>query len=408
MTRRHLALCAVLVAALLAGSGLARAEEISNVSCTATCHGKETTALSESVHASALSCVDCHGGDPTALRDKEGSHAVDAGFIGTPPREAIPELCGSCHGDPIRMHAFALRADQLIQYRVSGHGRALFERGNTQAAVCTDCHGAHGTLAAADPRAPTAKANLPATCGRCHADEAVMQGTGHDTDIVERYEQSVHGLALLGDGVRGAPSCADCHGSHGAAPPGVGEVVEVCGRCHVNEKQYYQQSPHAGAPDMGCVTCHSAHAVSKAGPDLYIGDEPGHCDACHEPGDEASRFAAIVAEGRKRLADGLQETQDLIDYGKSRGLWFEHEAVYRRESERTLVAVRSLTHALDAAAITKHFEDGKAQQDSTREEIENRGNALRDRKIILSVLVLLLLLMAGLLALKLRVIRRLS
>jgi hypothetical protein len=408
VTRRRWALCAVLATALLAGGRRARAEEIANVSCTASCHGQETKALHESIHASALSCVDCHGGDPTAFRDKEASHAATSGFLGTPPREDIPALCDSCHGDPLRMHAFALRADQMIQYRISGHGRALFERGNTHAAVCSDCHGAHGILAATDPRAPTAKVNLPETCGRCHADEAVMQGTGHDTSIVARFEQSVHGRALHGDGARGAPSCADCHGSHGASPPGVGEVVEVCGRCHVNEKAYYQQSAHTGVPEMGCVTCHSAHDVERASPDLYVGDAPGHCGQCHEPGDEASAFAAIVREGRQRLTDGLRDTQDLIDHGKSRGLWFEQEAVYRRESERTLVAVRSLTHALDTDAVTKHFEDGLAQQESTREDIENRGNKLRDRKIILSVLVLVLLLMAGLLGLKLRAIRRLS
>lgn len=398
----------LIAAALIAGGGFARAEEVPAASCTTNCHGLETKALHESVHATVLSCVDCHGGDPSALRDKDGSHAVDAGFLGTPPRESIPELCGSCHGDPVRMHAFALRADQLIQYRISGHGRALYERGNVRAAVCSDCHGAHGILPASDPRAPTAKANLPATCGRCHADEALMQASGLSSDTVERYVGSVHGRALLEEGVRGAPSCADCHGSHGAAPPGVGEVVEVCGRCHVNERDAYRRSPHFTSGDMGCATCHGTHAVAAPGPHLYEGDAPGHCGQCHREGDEAEAFAAVVAAGRKQLSDGLEETQRLIEDGKARGLWFEHEAVYRRESERTLVSVRSLTHALDAAAVTKHFDDGLAQQESTREEIEKRGAALRDRKILLSILVLLLLLMAGLLALKLRAIRRLS
>lgn len=408
MTCRRVLVAAALAVMLFALGGPARAEEFSEISCTANCHGKEAKSLRDSVHFGALSCIDCHGGDPTALRDKDGSHAADAGFRGSLAREEIPSLCGDCHADPVRMHAFALRADQLILYRASGHGRALFERGNEKAAVCTDCHGAHGILPASDPRASTAKANLPATCGACHADPELMQASGLATDVVQQYAEGVHGRALLEEEVRGAPSCADCHGSHGAAPPGVGEVVDVCGRCHPLEKEYYQTSAHFSVPEMGCATCHGTHAIRAPGPELYAGDGPGRCGECHDDGGEAQVFADDVARGRERLVEGLAETQRLIDEGKSKGLWFEQEAVYRRESKRVLVEVLTLTHSLDAAAIAERYEKGVGRQEDTREKIAKKMSALRDRKIILSALVFLLLLLAGLLTLKLRAIRRLS
>jgi len=397
-------LLALLLALGLAAAPTARAEEIS---CTTACHTAEGKSLRESVHASVMGCIDCHGGNPAAVGDKAAAHATGAGFKGKLAREDVPELCASCHSDPVRMHAYALPADQLIQYRTSVHGRALYERGETRIAVCSDCHGAHRILSATDPSAPTAPANQPQTCGRCHADAELMSAFKLSADTVSLFVEGVHGHALLVDRIRGAPSCTDCHGSHGAIPPGVGEIEEVCGRCHPNEKRQYQKSAHF-RHDLTCTACHAAHDVRRATEAMYEGDEPGHCGSCHDKDEAARDFARTVADGRKELEDAVAETQRIIDHGKASGLWFKHEDVYRRESERTLVSVRSLTHALDEDLIVKHFSDGLAKQERTREEVEKLGSALRDRRILLSVLVLLLIMMTALLAMKLRAIRRLS
>ena len=62
-----------------------------------------------------------------------------------------------------------------------------------------------------------------------------------------------------------APTCNDCHGNHGAAPPGVSSVVNVCGQCHAVNAELFNKSGHSkifgqmGIP--GCATCHSNHAI---------------------------------------------------------------------------------------------------------------------------------------------------
>jgi hypothetical protein len=412
--------------ALLACLGAALAGDPPAVSCVTHCHGAERVEHEASIHAEALACVDCHGGDPTAQRDKEKSHDAAKGFVGRPARAHVPELCGTCHSDPLRMHAYGLPTDPLAQYRTSNHGKALFGKGDTQVAVCTDCHGVHGILPAEDPRAPTARANQPATCGRCHADAQRMAPYGLPSDGVARFVGSVHGRALLVERSRGAPACADCHGSHGAAPPGVRDVVQVCGQCHAHTAEQYRKGPHFRAEEMGCVACHeekkgvpafagqqctachSTHGIAAVGREMFVGDSVGHCGHCHRQAGGARDAAHALLDSTRRLEETMDRTRARLREAKGKGLVLEHEEIDLRESERALVLVEPLSHSLDLAMIGKHVEDGLKRQDRTLENIGKQERKLRDRRILLSGLTGLLLLLATLCALKLQAVRRLS
>ncbi len=412
----------------LAGLGVAAAptwaEEV-RVSCVTHCHGEESRAFEESVHAKTLGCTDCHGGDPTAQRDKEASHSAAANFRGRVPREAIPDLCSSCHADPVRMHRHGLPTDQRAHYERSAHGRAVLERGDVKAAVCTDCHGSHAIRRANDPLSPSAAANQPATCGACHSDAEAMAPYGLATDVVERFVASVHGEALLRNRTRGAPTCSSCHGAHAASPPGVADIVDVCSHCHASTADHYRTSPHFQSEDMscracheeegtefrrsGCAACHGAHDIASADLDLYAGDAPGHCDHCHRDGDAAvDRVRDAILSGRAAVKQGMEDTQALIEQGKARGLFLENEKLYVRESALTLVSYRPLAHGLDADALENHLDLGLRRQDRTREMLEKKSAVSRDRRIVILAFSFILLLFAALLWVKLQAIRRLS
>ena len=60
-----------------------------------------------------------------------------------------------------------------------------------------------------------------------------MAPYGIPTNQFEEYRSSVHWEALAKRGDLSAPSCASCHGNHGAKPPQVESVSAVCGTCHV-------------------------------------------------------------------------------------------------------------------------------------------------------------------------------
>ncbi|MHC5211103.1 MAG: hypothetical protein ACYTG2_10330 [Planctomycetota bacterium] len=418
-----LTLVVTVALSVLSAAGAARAQDPDASSCATNCHTREATSYALSVHADVLGCVDCHGGDPSALRDKEASHSPAAGFRGTPDRTAVPEQCGECHADPGAMFATTLPTDQLARYRTSAHGRAVLERGDTQAAVCTDCHTAHAVAPISDPNAPTSRTNLPGTCARCHADAEHMQPYGLPTDIVAEFEQSVHGQALLVDRLRGAPTCTDCHSSHGIAPPGVDSTVQVCSHCHATTGEWYLQSPHAGSAAMSCTechpdepgferadcsACHGAHAIAEPGAWMFSGDEPGHCGHCHREPDASADLAAAILGGTQRLEQAMHETGAQLVEAKQHGLFIDNERIHERESARVLVSLQPLAHSLDTAAIERLVQDGVRRQDRTLEALERQRIALRDRRLLAGGVAFVLLMLTGLLAVKLDAVRKLS
>ena len=83
-------------------------------------------------------------------------------------------------------------------------------------------------------------------------------GSPLPTDQRAKYEKSVHHAAMAEKNDLSAPTCNDCHGNHGAAPPGVGAVTNVCGTCHSVFATRFALSTHAQIFDRGCVECHSS------------------------------------------------------------------------------------------------------------------------------------------------------
>ena len=111
---------------------------------------------------------------------------------------------------------FGIPTDQYARYQTSEHGIRL-AKGDDRVAVCTDCHGVHRILAPTEPTSPVAPANIPATCGHCHSNKALMDEYKLPSNQEAQYRSSVHGIALFVEERRDAPTCATCHGVHGAA-----------------------------------------------------------------------------------------------------------------------------------------------------------------------------------------------
>ena len=276
----------------------ARAEEACGI-----CHPNVKTEYRESIHAKVLGCTACHGGDPAA-EEMEAAHATAKGYIGTPSRKDIPGLCAKCHADPNRMKAFGLATDQYAQYQTSGHGMRLAQ-GDSRTAVCTDCHGTHRILSRQEPTSPISRRNIPATCGRCHSDRALMTEYQLPADQVEKFRNSVHGVALFDEEHPGAPTCATCHGAHGAVAPQAGSINSVCGHCHARTRGYFNESPHRKAADDGkmseCISCHGYHDTVH--PDRTLFDTA--CPSCHAA--DSPPFA--IAQKLKTL---LSQTEDAV------------------------------------------------------------------------------------------------
>ena len=227
-------------------------------------------AFKASMHGAMFQCVDCHS-------DVKSS-----------PHEATPAhiSCSSCH------------ADQQAAYDRSLHASAR-KAGDEKAAQCVDCHGSpHELLPASDPKSKVNHANVAATCGGCHGQKFVMQGSGQTNQPFISYEESVHGRAVAA-GSEKAAVCTDCHGAHEILQAGDPKssifkfnVPMTCAKCHSDVQKEFAQSIHGQALARGnwqapvCTDCHGIHSIKRhSDPNSSVSAEnlaKTTCARCHE------------------------------------------------------------------------------------------------------------------------------
>lgn len=280
------------------------AQDISNDSCLF-CHqeegrttqiGGQTLALTingaqfeASVHAEeGIACVDCHS-NITTFPHPEVTAASPRDFS----LEMYPS-CQQCHAEQ-----YQLTLDSV-------HQRAL-AAGNTNAAVCTDCHNPHTQTRLTDKTTGNlllgAKLMVPQTCAKCH------------NAIYETYRTSVHGAALLeGGGATNVPTCIDCHGVHNISDPTSNtfrnSTPGLCAECHTNTtlmqqyglstnvldtyvadfhgttvKMFEETYPDQPTNKPVCTDCHGIHDIMHVDdPNMGIALKSnllGKCQQCH-------------------------------------------------------------------------------------------------------------------------------
>ncbi len=358
-----------------------------------------------------ISCVECHGGDPTSM-DPEQSMSEAAGYIGTPDPAEIPQLCAECHSDANYMNQYdpGLPVDQLAKYRTSRHGQLLLEEGDTKVAECVSCHGAHGILPVDDPRARVYPLNVPDMCNECHGDEEYMAEYDILIDQFQEYKSSVHGIAVLENQDLGAPACNDCHGNHGATPPGVTSISRVCGICHANNQRLFQGSVHEPVFDMmglpECETCHGNHEVQPPTDDMIgVGDRSA-CMNCHAEGDAGYAMAKQMANAIDSLRTSYDTAQGAIQQAAERNMNVEDLRFTLRSVRQDLIQTRTLIHSFDTTQVNEHARTGL----STARDVIRQANELVDeyyfRMTGFGIFTLIITLIAILLYLKIRQIER--
>ncbi len=261
------------------------------VSC-ANCHREQQAAYDRSLHAQSIqgkqpaaTCTDCHGSPHELLPSSDPKSRTN--------HANIPATCGSCHSVKFVMEATGRTTQPFVSYRESVHGQAV-AKGVEKAAVCTDCHGAHDILTAADPKAPIFKFNVPHTCGKCHG------------PVEREFEQSIHGQAVA-RGDWQAPICTDCHGIHSIKshkdPASQTSTQNLaCAHCHEgvqltqefgfegNRVTTYLASYHGLASRRGstvvanCASCHGVHNIlpsSDPRSSVHPANLVKTCGQCH-------------------------------------------------------------------------------------------------------------------------------
>lgn len=197
---------------------------------------------------------------------------------------AVPDSdCLDCHSDPDLVsesgRSMVIRTTELSQSVHDGF-------------ACVDCHTSIEEIPHDDGGLPKVE------CQICHE------------DAQEAFVTSAHGKALA-RGATDAPSCVDCHGTHGILGVDNPEsavhhhnLAFTCARCHANPKvvqehdfsvrapvDAYWQSTHFKKLSNGesekapnCADCHGSHDL-KASSDpestIYWRNIPQTCGKCH-------------------------------------------------------------------------------------------------------------------------------
>ncbi len=241
-------------------------------------------------------CLACHGNPDLKYEFPSGevwSLGVDEGTFTASVHGREGLACTACHMNmtgyphaPLTVNS--IRLYQLEQYQVcaqchdevyrksldSMHAQEL-AAGNWQAAICTDCHGAHDTTPPNQPRS-----KIPRTCSKCHA------------GIYNEYLDSVHGHALTDEGNVDVPTCIDCHGVHNQEDPRTTQFrlnsPELCATCHADKALmgkydistnvfdtyvadfhgttvtlFERQSPDLPTNKPVCYDCHGVHNMRR-------------------------------------------------------------------------------------------------------------------------------------------------
>ena len=365
-------------------------------------------------------CVDCHGGSPTsaekaAAHDASGRVAAMA-FRGKPTGQAVIATCTRCHSDAELMRSFApkQRVDQGTEYAASVHGKQL-AAGDTRVATCASCHGAHGIRLVSDAKSPVFPTNVASTCAACHADQKRMDGyklpdgSPLPTHQFADYQKSVHYAALTRGNDLSAPTCNDCHGNHGAAPPNVGAVANVCGTCHAVFAQKFATSVHQSIFDKGCVECHSNHAVAKPSDQMLSAAAPGACQPCHNGDDKTDRGATAATGMRgeiERLKHAIEESGGRMAHLKNAGIEVSDQQLALREAGTKLTLARTEMHAFDPTRVTPILDDGLKMVSAVDRASERGSMELRFRRRGLFMSLGTILIFVVTLALKVRQIDR--
>jgi hypothetical protein len=241
-----------------------------------------------SIHGQmGYACVQCHA--------RVGDYPHPA-FSAPDSREVTLQLNDVCQ----RCHAYQA---ELAQDSV--HADAL-KRGMRQAAVCSDCHSAHTVRRLTDPEThkllPDARVWIPQTCERCHS------------AIYDKYKESVHGSALIGEGNPDVPTCIDCHGVHNIEDPTTIafrlKSPSICAKCHTDAKVvgkyglstdvlstyvadfhgttyvlFKAETPNAQFNTPVCYDCHGIHDIVRTNdPEhglLIRANLLARCQECH-------------------------------------------------------------------------------------------------------------------------------
>jgi predicted CXXCH cytochrome family protein len=273
-------------------------------------------------------------------------------------------------------------------------------------------------LAVKNVNSPVYPTRVAETCARCHADEKVMAGRtyndrplGHDQ--YQQWRQSVHGRALLEKGDLSAPACNDCHGNHGAMPPGVDSVANACGTCHGKVANLFAETrmkhkfEQVGLP--GCATCHGSHLIAHPRDELLGMESSTFCFNCHNP--ENPKYGATLAGAETaramrarldQLKREIETAEGMVGEAEQLGMEVRSPRFDLRQAFDALTNARTQVHSFKPGPMEAAIDEGLKVTSDVKRGAERALREHTYRRLWLAASLVPLLIVVGLLVLYIR------
>ena len=318
------------------------------------CHSAEESRFMASDHGVALAagvrgaptCIDCHDEHNVRKPSDAAAHTNHA---------QVAAMCLRCHLDnPDVRNRVGPSARFISSYENSVHAHAV-KSGDSTAATCTDCHGSHDMRKGSNPLSGVARANIAATCGRCH--QAVLA----------EYRESIHGTKFAA-GVTASAVCTDCHGEHNilapsdsASPVAARNLsAQVCSPCHASVRltrkfglasdrfqsfadSYHGLAGRAGSVEVAnCASCHGVHDIKPSSDStsrIAKNNIAATCGRCHPGANEnfaRGEVHVIATSGSERVLYLVSTGYILLIAVVIGGMFLHNLLDFLRKSGRTL------------------------------------------------------------------------
>ena len=182
------------------------------------------------------------------------------------------------------------------------------------------------------------------------------------TDQLEKYKKSVHWKLMSVKGDLSAPTCNDCHGNHGASPPGISWVGNVCGQCHVVNTELFNKSRHAkvfvqmGIP--GCASCHDNHQIFETSDEMLGLGEKAVCTKCHTAEDRGGKSAAAMRTMIDSLRGEHDKAHGILLKAAHAGMEVSQAQFELNDAKTALIKSRAAIHAFSVVAVKQEIDSG--------------------------------------------------
>lgn len=210
--------------------------------------------------------------------------------------EVSPSKVRACETIKSKVDCSSCHIEVGNDFQQSIHGIYL-ARNDPNAPTCIECHGTHSVLGKKESNSPIFPLNVPKLCAKCHQEgqKAAVRYTGSEHQVIENYQESIHGKGLLKSGLVVTAMCTDCHTPHKILPASDknssvhhDNIAVTCGKCHHGVEEKFESSVHSKTwhsepKDLPtCRDCHSAHTIKRTDADAFKFEIMSKCGRCHQ------------------------------------------------------------------------------------------------------------------------------